>query len=437
LHLLATSRQPLGVVGERTWRVPSLSLPEGNETNWATEKGAQSILLGSEAAQLFVERAVAAQPSFRLTRENLVSVARLCRLLDGIPLALELAAAWVRVMPVEQTLSRLGARLDLLQSRQPGRLPRHQTLRATLDWSYELLEEDERALLARLSVFVGGWSLTAAEAVCADKDEGGRKSRSDLDSDDPATSSFILHPSSLLEDGVLLGLAGLVDKSLVMYTEAEGAGRYQLLETTRQYAQEKLQQSGETRTMAVRHRDYFLALAEEIRPKLIGSTQGQWLAVLEAEHGNLREALTLTLKAAEGGDTALRLGAALQQFWIIRGHLSEGRDRWTAVLSHPGAQEPTKARAEALLGAGTLATMQGDYATARALIEESLTIARELGDRRGIANSLNNLGNMAAEQGDFTSARSLHEESLALRLENPIHSEHRFRLKVNTDSVSI
>jgi len=388
LRLLATSRQPLGILGEQAWNVPSLSLPDGSRPDWEKEKQAQAILMSSEAAQLFVERAISASPGFRLTRENLGSVAELCRLLDGIPLAIELAAGWVRMLPVRQVVARLRERLDLLQSRQPGRLGRHQTLRAALDWSYELLEEPEQRLMACLAVFVGGWTLEAAEAVCGKEGEA--------------------------PNGVLLRLAGLVDMSLVVYEEQGEEGRYHLLETTRHYALEKLQQRREEPALRVRHRDYFLKLAEEMARKLIGPEQAQGLQRLETEHDNLRQALTFCLQERVAGQTGLRLGAALQNFWYVRGYVSEGRECLTALLSLPQAQEHTKARAYALNGAGGLAYLQGDYAAARSFHQESMVIMRELGNQEGTAWSLINQGNVAFEQGDFASARSLYAESLEI-----------------------
>jgi len=390
LHLLATSRQPLGADGERTWAVPSLSLPEGGEQDWADEKGAQTVLMGSEAVRLFVERAALAYPPFRLTRENMGDVAEICVLLEGIPLALELAAAWVRVLSAAQLVSRLRDRLDLLQSRHAGPVARHQTLRATMDWSYELLEAGEQRLLQHLSVFAGGWTLEAAEAVCVRPQE-------------PA-------------EGVLLGLARLADHSLVDYQDRAEVGRYRLLETVRLYAREKLLETGEAEAIRGRHRDFFLALAEEASPELTGADQVTWISRLEVEHENLRAGLDWSLSVAEATE-GLRWCGALQQFWWTRGYLSEGRAWCLRALEMTDAQLRTYERAKTLNGAGILATRQGDYPSARAYHEESLNILREIGDRRGIALLLNNLGSVIFSLCDFPSARANFEESLSIQRE--------------------
>jgi predicted ATPase/DNA-binding SARP family transcriptional activator len=385
LRLLATSRQPLGMIGERTWRVPSLSLPEANELDWETEIEARAVLMDSEAIQLFVERAVSVQPAFRLARENLSSVAELCRLLDGIPRAMELAAAWVRVMPVAQTLSRLRGRLDLLQSQQPGRLPRQQTLRATLDWSYGLLEEREQRLLQQLSVFASGWTLEAAEAVGGDAGEA--------------------------SDEVLLGLAGLVDKSLVEYGEhLAGTGRYRLLETTRQYAREKLEARGEESAASARHANWFLRLSEEAASKLHGAIQNAWFARLGAEEDNLRVALAWSQQNAL--DKALRIAAALREYWKVRGHWGEARELFSRFLDNPQSMPPIL-RALAFLEAGWWAIYQEqDPESAQARFRQGLVIARKAADEENIPALLLPLGQIAYARGDFEQALLLLRESL-------------------------
>jgi predicted ATPase/class 3 adenylate cyclase/Tfp pilus assembly protein PilF len=393
--ILATSREPLGVAGERCWRVPSLLTPTPADLP-LEEKDLAAVLMEYDACRLFVERAVLQRHEFVLTRRNASALASVCHRLDGIPLAIELAAARVRSLSVEEIDGRLDQRFRLLTGGSRTALPRQQTLRATFDWSYDLLDAQARLLLGRLSLFAGGWTLEAAEQVGAGEGRSGE----------------------VIEAWEVLDLlTGLVDKSLVIAATLGDTTRYQLLETVRQYARDRLAEGKEVGIVRERHRDHFLALAEAIRPKLSGSEQAHWLAVLEEEHDNLRQALTFCLEAPEGGEAGLRLGGALQQFWWTRGHLSEGRQLSSAVLSRPGAQEHLKARADALNGAGVLAWMQGDYVTASALYEESLTIFRELGDKRGIANALNNMGLVAFCQGDYTGARALHEESLATRQE--------------------
>lgn len=384
LRVLATSRQPLRAAEERTWHVPSLTLPEGRK------QGAQAILMESEAAQLFVECATSAYPAFRLTQDNLDSVIDICRLLDGIPLALELAAAWVRMMPVSQVVARLRDRLDMLQSQHPGRLPRHETLRATLDWSYGLLEPREQRLLRRLSVFAGGWSLEAAEAVCAEEAKA--------------------------PEGVLLGLARLVDNSLVAYVEQRGVGRYRLLETTRQYAREKLVTTGEEEEGCTRHCDWFLALAEEVWTKRYSVEAPMQMDLLEREHDNCREALDFCASGSDA-ESHLRFAGAMSQLWEWRGYYREGRGRLTAALSRPDAQEFTFQRARALNAGAILAMVQNDSEAARSLYTQSGEIARALGEKRMLAIVLNNLGVLERQELRYDLAQALFDESLALMRE--------------------
>ena len=401
LQVLATSRQALGLRGEIAWRVPSLSLPpptllpaNGGGASPASPLPLPLALLESDAARLFLERAMETSPTFALTERNAPTVAQICRRLDGIPLAIELAAARAKALSIEQIARRLDRVFTLLTAGSMAELPRHRTLRALLDWSYALLNNQEKALLCRLSVFIGGWTLEVAEGVGTGAD--------------------------VLEEDVLDLLTSLVDKSLVTAEAREEETRYRLLETVRQYAAERLNESGEYPAVRARHGHYFLTLAEEVSPKLLGAEQGQWLDVLEEELDNLRQALTgyaQDFEEREAGEKGLRLGVALRRFWWVRGHLREGRERLAALLAHPGAQARAKLRADALASAGLLARMQGDHAAARALHEESLTIQRELGDKIGIADSLNHLGIVALEQGDCGRARPLLEESLTLRRE--------------------
>ena len=381
LRILATSREALNIQGEIAWRVPSLSVPDRRQLP-PLERLAQF-----EAVRLFVERAAAVKPSFVLAPENAEPVAAVVQRLDGIPLAIELAAARVSVLSVEQIGARLDDRFRLLTGGSRASLPRQQTLRAALDWSYQLLTEREQRLLRRFAAFAGGWTLEAAETVC-----GG-----------DGIETF----------EVLDLLTQLVFKSLVVTDEQRGEIRYRFLETVRQYGLEKLEESGETEAVRGRHRDWYLQLAERAEPELTGEKQAAWFDQLEAEHDNLRAALDWS---QTGGDAhaGLRLVKALFRFWAVRGFGGEGRERLARMLMRPGAGEHSALRAQVLWGAGFLARRQGDYRSARALLNESLAIRRELGDRSGIGQVLNALGLIAREQGDYAAARALHEESLAL-----------------------
>jgi non-specific serine/threonine protein kinase len=388
--ILATSREPLRISGESTYRVPSLSLPDMRQIQTAES------LAQYEAARLFVERATAVKTDFRLSNHVAPALAQLCHRLDGIPLAIELAAARVRSLAVEEVNSRLEDRFRLLTDGSRTALPRQRTLRALVDWSFDLLNPSEQAMLCRLAVFAGGWALDAGEAVCCG-----------------ATGEEI-------ESWEVLDLlTSLADKSLVVAETTGGATRYRLLETVRQYAIDRLRERGEAESCRCAHRDYFLALAEEARAKFTGPDHAQWLDRLETEHDNLRHAIAFCLSDAEDGpessEAGLRLGFALSQFWWTRGQLTEGRDLLTALLARPGAQQHTRARAGALNGAGTLARMQSDLGSARALLGESLEIYRELDIKSGIAGCLLNLGNVAYLEGDFNTARSYYAESLEIK----------------------
>jgi len=379
--ILVTSRERLGMAGELTYRVPSLMVP-GPRDNVAPDA-----LLAYEGVRLFVDRARLLRPHFSVTLENAASLASICYRLDGIPLAIELAAPRLRSMSVDELNQRLDQRFALLTDGSRAALPRHRTLRSTIDWSYDLLTDVEQAMLRRVSVFAGGWTLPAAEEVCAGE---GIERRDVLDL-----------------------LSSLADKSMVVPEQEDARTRYRLLETVRQYARDRLEDSGGTAAARVRHRDHYLALAEEADPKLRGAEQAEWLRRLEEEHDNLRAGLEWSLVEA-GPKGGLRLCGALQRFWWTHGHLTEGRQWCTRVLGKAGAEERTRERAYVLNAAGVLSYHQGDYPAARALYEESLAIRRELGDRSGIAGSLGNLGNVAVNQGDHPAARALQEQSLAI-----------------------
>jgi non-specific serine/threonine protein kinase len=381
--LLATSREPLGIAGELTYRVPSLGVPDP-----ALDVTPQHILR-CDSARLFVERARLQRPHFTVTNENAPALASICRQLDGIPLAIELAAPRLRSMSVEEVDRRLDRLFSLLTGGSRTALPRQRTLRSLIDWSYDLLSDTEKALLRRLSVFSGGWTLEAAEHVCVDDGIG--------------------------TDAMLDLLASLCDKSLLVADEHDGATRYRLLETVRRYAREWLHQRGEEMHWLDRHLAYFVALAEEAEPSLNGGRDQQaWLGRIEMEHDNVRSALARSGTRPAEAVSGLRLAAALWRFWWMRGYLREGRTWLESMLAAVPACDAPAVRAKAFNGAGVLSWLQGDFSAARSYHEASLGLRRELDDRRGIAASLNNLAILDSDQGDHAVARTRHEESLSI-----------------------
>jgi predicted ATPase len=379
LKILVTSRAALHVYGEHEFPVPPLALPDPRSMPPV------EVLSQYPAVALFVQRAVAAKPDFELNRENASAVAEICARLDGLPLAIELAAARVKVLSPSSMLMRLASRLQLLTGGARDLPPRQQTLRAAMDWSHDLLSAAEQKLFRRLSVFVGGCTLEGAEAVCDTK--------GDLDLD------------------LLDGMASMVDKSLAQQVEqAKGESRFVMLETIREYALEKLAASGEEALTKRAHAAYCLVLAEEEPTEQDGT---EWLERFAFEHDNFRAGLEW-LTETGNAEWGLRLAAALFRFWEMREYLTEGRDRLGKLLKLPGSAVPTKARNRALFAAGVLAGEQGDYAAADALVRESLDIARQLLDKQGVAVSLNALAVNARGRGDVPVARSLFEESLVL-----------------------
>jgi predicted ATPase len=382
LKILVTSRAALHVYGEHEFPVPPLALPDSRSLPPI------EVLSQYPAVALFVQRAVAAKPDFELTRENAPAVTEICNRLDGLPLAIELAAARIKVLSPSSMRTRLASRLQLLTGGARDLPQRQQTLRAAIDWSYDLLSAAEQKLFRRLSVFVGGCNLEGVEAVCDTK--------GDLDLD------------------LLDGMASMVDKSLVQQVEqGKGESRFVMLETIREYALEKLEASGEEALTKRAHAAYCLVLAEEETRKLSGAEGADWLERFAIEHDNFRAGLEWLTETGDA-EWGLRLGAALFRFWEMREYLAEGRGRLGKLLKLAGAAAPTKARERALFAAGVLAGEQGDYASADALIRESLDIARQLRDKQGAAVSLNALAVNARDRGDVPVARSLFEESLVL-----------------------
>lgn len=390
VRILATSREALGITGEKVWSVPALPAPDPTHL---PERRATllRVLMEYDSLQLFVERAEAVQKTFTLTGTNALAVAQICYRLEGIPLAIELAAAQVRVMTVEQIAARLDSSMGLLAGKNQEGQMRQQTLRTTLDWSYTLLTEPERLLLQRLSVFAGGWTLEAAEAICTD--------------------------SALTE--ILPHVTALVDKSLVSFAEGEAktGGRFRMLEMVRQFASERLSASGEATNFLIRHQEWFVALAEEAALRLSGAEQAEILRRLETEYDNLRAILVRSEQGICSAEDALRLACALRLYWYMRGDFSAGQKYLAQTLAHPGAQARTLTRAKALNALGLLHRTQMDYTSAIELLEESLSIYREQGDRKGIAQQLGNLGAIQDDLGNAAAAEAFYEEGLSIRRE--------------------
>lgn len=382
LTILATSREMLRVAGEVMWAVPPLSAPEIQEAD-------PSRLLNYEGIRLFVERARAASPGFALTPRNTPAVSQICRQLDGLPLALELAAARTRHMPVETIAARLKDRFGFLTGGN-YEAPRQQRLRATLDWSYTLLSEPERAAFRRLAVFAGGFTLQAAEDIVGEPGE--------THAGEPSTVDL---------------LAQLIDKSLVLAEQRPEGLRYRLLETMRAYAHEQLLQSAEIGAVGARHMAHFLHLAEQAEAQLVGDKQIAWLETLVAEHANVRAAIDWATERG-GVVAALRLVTALRYFWRVRGYYAEGIDLLRGLLKHPSAAERTTVRARALNAAGYLEFVRGQQARARELLDDALSIGRALGNRPVVAFALRYLSALANAQHSHAEARAYGEESLAL-----------------------
>ncbi len=379
---LLTSRAALRVRGERLHAVGPLEVP-------TPPLPPPDAVARYEAVRLFIARARDVAPDFAVTHATASAVAEICARLDGLPLAIELAAARVKALPPEELRARLSSRLTVAASGARDLPARQQTLRATIDWSHDLLDAGERALFACLGVFHGGCTLAAVEAVCGTA--GG----------DP--------PLDALD-----GVGALLDKSLLRREDGPGGeARFVMLETIHEYARERLAQRGEEAMLRRAHAGYVLALAQRAEPELTGAGQATWLARLDADYDNVRAALAWVWEhAGDGDELGLQLVGALWRFWWIRGHLAEGR-RWLEGLLGRGGGSPA-VRARALNGAGNLAWNQGDYARATAWYEESIALWRRVGDAGGIARALNNLGMVLHEQGDPGGAGARYEESLAL-----------------------
>ena len=381
LRMLTTSREPLGIPGEVIWRVPSLSFPDSRSLPSLEQ------LSEYEAVRLFVERAVSHEPGFMVSSDNVRPVVQVCQRLGGIPLAIELAAARVKVLAVEQIATRLDDRFRLLTGGGRTVLPRHQTLRATMDWSYDLLSENERTVLQRLSVFSGGWTLEAAESVCA-----GEKVKT---------------------PDILDLLTQLVDKSMVGVSRTDGDTRYGLLETVRQYAYEKFEEAGGGGDLRRRHCRWYLRLAEEAGLRWGGSAMPVWIERLEREHDNFRGALEWSGSEAGDHEFGLQLAIALVRFWEMRGYFTEGR-RWLESLIARSESVPPLLKAAALNAAGILAYRQGSYPRVSELCSKALALCEAHGDRRGAGRALHFLAHVMQAQGDYAVATVMMERSVAL-----------------------
>jgi non-specific serine/threonine protein kinase len=378
ITILTTSREALHLPVEQLYEVPPMSLPDSTKVV-TPEDVSRYAALG-----LFVNRATLKKPDFKPTDEDTAIIAELCRRLDGLPLAIELAAACISAMSVEGILNDLKKSFRLLARTSNVTPLRHQTLKATIDWSVSLLHQEEEMLLRRLSVFSGGWLAEAANEI--------------------------LSGTQVEKGSVLLLLIALVDKSLILFERYAGRDRYRLLETIRQYSAERLKDIGETKRVRTAHRDFFLKLAVAADHNLEGEQQGTWLDGLEMEHENLRTALEWSLVEGDDGEDGLALAASLGRFWEMRGHLSEGR-RWlqSALIKNP---KPTALRAKGLNAEGALARLQGEYSAARLSHDESLEIFQDLGDKRGVAESLERLGNIASDLGENETASVYYQASL-------------------------
>jgi predicted ATPase/DNA-binding SARP family transcriptional activator len=381
LKVLVTSRAPLRLSGEHEYPVRPLALPEAGALPDAQQLGRFA------AVQLFAERARAVQPGFVISEANAADVSAICVRLDGLPLALELAAARVKLLSPRDLLARLERPFEVLRGGARDLSPRHRTLERTIEWSYDLLTPPQQALFLRLSVFAGGCTVQAAEAVC--------------------------NPQGELGLSTLDGLGALVDESLAETRQAlEPELRFSMLDTVREYAAERLEAGDDGSRIRERHLQYYVALAEAAEPGLEGPEQSASLTGLEAEHDNFRAALDFC--RGEGkAELELRLAAALARFWYLHNHLREGSGRLESALARCGGGPPAL-RAAALSGAALLASRQGQHERAKAFWEESLTLFRRLKDGLGTARCLNNLGNMAVWEGDYERAQALFEQSRKL-----------------------
>jgi len=384
LEFIVTSRAALHLRGEHEFAVAPLSLPDPKRLPPLDQLAQYSSIT------LFVSRAQSLKPDFVLNEGNASAVAEICFRLDGLPLAIELAAARIKLLPPVAMLKRMESSLKVLTGGARDLPARQQTMRGAIAWSYDLLDHEEKTLFNRLAVFLGGCALEEAEAVC--------NSNGDLEID------------------FLDGVTSLVDKSLLRHKEENDTeGRFSMLQTIREFGLEQLAQSGELDTLRAQHLTFYLQLAEEAEAELTGASQAAWFSRLEKEHDNFRSAVIYSRESGRLED-GLRVAGALWRFWEVRGHVGEGRGVLDQLLLLPGATDvASNVRAKALNGAGVLAGNQGDHARQTTILQESLKLYEELGDKSGIAQSINNLGSIAYSQGDYAQAQILYTQSLELR----------------------
>lgn len=396
LYIVATSREALHIDGEQVLRVPSLPVPPTNQPpngDPATATENQRPATGNQATEsldsyasirLFLDRAIRIDSAFKLTEKNAPDIVEICRQLDGIPLAIEMAAARLRSLSVKEIKNRLTDRFRLLTTGGRGVLPRQQTLRAAIDWSYDHLSEPERALLRRLSVFSGGWTLRAAESISGQED------------------TFDL-------------VSSLVEKSLALIEAKEEGTRYTMLETVKQYGAYRLAEAEERASVVARHRNYYLAVAEEAGAELRGPRQTEVKAMLEDEIENLRTAIASCLEDVGAAEVGLRIGRALWIFWADQGHMREGIETLEKLLAR--SADPTEARADALNGLGVLYFLRSNYPASSDKHEEAMEASEKLGYKKGMANALNGLGNSATDLADYDNAKRYYSQALAIQRE--------------------
>jgi predicted ATPase/class 3 adenylate cyclase/Tfp pilus assembly protein PilF len=399
LKMIVTSREALKCDGEQTHRLPSLETPQKRK-KYTSEQLAEF-----ESVKLFVERAQAVNPSFGITDENAPVIAGICSDLDGIPLAIELAAARIKVLSVEKIYERLSDRFKLLTGGKRTALPRQQTLKALIDWSYELLADNEKRMWEKLSVFSGGWTMEAAEKIC--------------------------HDDEISEYDILDILINLTEKSIIIYDGEKD--RYRMLESIRQYGDDLLKNSGNKEAMSAMHLKHFMELAITSEVKLAGDEVKKWLEILETENGNMEAAMHWSVSGGDQNEGG-KLAASFANYWLNRSYLTTASYWLDLILA--GSPEMDRAIRGNILGiAGLFANMLGDSEKAEKLIEEGLVISRELGNKDDVASGLNNLASVVYERGDYTKARELIEETLAIDRESGDPSKISFSL-INLGTVA-
>lgn len=395
LKILATSREALHVSGEYEFPLAPLALPESSNSGQALEENNIERFSHYSSVQLFVQRAQAVQPAFKLTHANAAAIVEICRHLDGLPLAIELAAARIKTLGPQTMLQQLDRRLDWLTRGSREANISRRTLRETMEWSYNLLSEPERILLRRLSVFSGGWTLRAAESICAD-------------------SKDIIRETTLRREDILDLLGKLVDKSLVVTEAVNQQARYHLFETVREFGREKLSQLDELTEVLNHHLAHFTEYAEESESHLDGVEQAKWIAISEKEHNNFRSAIDHSLTPGADLLCGLRIGAAISLFWLERNHFHEGIERLQNLLQSAVDAEHQRARAKLLYRAAAIHSRLFSYNTAYKLCEQSIEISRTLDDQRSLASALYYMGEICIALHDYAQAKKTLEESVSI-----------------------